>query len=297
MWMGIPLQIWQSRFHTTPFDEVFGRDLQPAMEVWRGEDKIWFLPRPQNDLWVNQGPYPTAERIVCAESFDVVDIYHVDEARHMSPPKVFPEAWQNTIPSGFYRRWLQTSPDLIKQQGSLKMRLPQRKGNTVEYPWATLTCGSGPMVPCDISPSPDQEKSRDGFTMRWPPDAQTPAPVSIEMESQRFYGRLRREKQIIGGSAIDVIKTEHDPEILGIGYWFHWPEPFDRCFSLPGGGHDLWQHQASMRECIQAWECGQQDEAFRQAENMVNRLTGEIQSTMIKAWFLPKLFATDEKVY
>src|SRR5437588_11011494 len=28
---------------------------------------------------------------------------------------------------------------------------------------------------------------------------------------------------------------------------------------------------------------------------MVNRLTGEIQSTMIKAWFLPKLFAIDEQ--
>ncbi len=37
--MGIPLQIWQSRFHTTPFDEVFGRDLQRALGVWRGEDK------------------------------------------------------------------------------------------------------------------------------------------------------------------------------------------------------------------------------------------------------------------
>jgi hypothetical protein len=77
--------------------------------------------------------------------------------------------------------------------------------------------------------------SREGvlgrFTITWqPPDSDELAPVSIEMESRRFYWRLTRETRMIDGRMVEVVVPERDPEMRGMNLWFRWPEPFNYCF-------------------------------------------------------------------
>jgi hypothetical protein len=50
-----------------------------------------------------------------------------------------------------------------------------------------------------------------------------------------------------------------------------------------------------MRECIQELGSGQYDAVLKKTENMVSRLTGKTQSTLMRSWFLPKLVAMDEQ--
>jgi hypothetical protein len=156
-----------------------------------------------------------------------------------------PEGWKNTLPVGLYRLWLQTQPEVYWGAKEMKMQLPVTEGEEIVYKLAIFKRAPGPIVPFTSFIPSAEEGTLGRLTMTWPPpDSDEPAPVSIEMESRRFYGQLRWETRVIDGRTIEVVVPERDPELLGMNLWFRWPEPFKHFFPT-GGGHDLWMHQAT----------------------------------------------------
>lgn len=293
--MNIPIQVWQPYFHTSPFDEVFARDLQRAMAKWQGEDLIWLIPNTQEGVWTtDHRGLTTIERAVCSEELDVISIFHIDEGHRVYPPPGLPQSWRNTLPSAFYKEWLSTLPDLIKGDKYIKMELPHIIDGEVSFETATITLGPGPIVPMiDF-----KETTKEGFLgsckMVWPPPGVgAPTPVSIEMESKRFYGSLRYETKTLDEREVEVVIAENDPEMLGFNLWYKWPEPFNKLFSL-SGGHDLWLNLAKLHECIRSLEQGEYRKVLREAESMVYRLTSEAESQLLRTWFLPKIAAGEE---
>jgi hypothetical protein len=290
--MTVPIQIWQPFFHTTPFDDAFSRDLQRAMAAWRGEDFVYLLPGAEEEAawFLLQDGLRIGQRLLRSEELDVISLYHVDEGRHLYPPLPLPETWQKTLPAGLYKKWLGVLPNLVKGATSLKMPLPVLNNGKTTFRNATITLGPGPMIPVT-----EVGKQDATFAMRWPPpDSRAPSPVSVEMESQRFYGALKRELRAFDGEQVEVIVPEKDPEMRGFNVWFQWPEPFDRLFPL-GGGYDLILHHAKLRHCIEKLGEGRHGEVLREAEGWVSRLTGEGEALLDRAWFVPKFFAMEEE--
>jgi hypothetical protein len=120
--------------------------------------------------------------------------------------------------------------------------------------------------------------------------------VSVERESQHYYGALAWEEREFEGSTVEIVVPENDPEMRAFHVWFRWPDPFNILFPL-GGGHDLLLYQAKFRGCIGKLEKGLRHEVLREVESIVHRLTGEGEALFERAWFFPKVFAMPEETF
>ncbi len=286
--MTIPVQVWVPFLWTSPLDATFARDFQRAQREWRREQYVWLDPDVgEVRRWMQRekGGLPEYACLVPSESINGFSIVHIDEGRRVHPPLLLPDAWQNTLPEGFYKQWLSTMPDFIEGYTSLSLLWPVVTGTQIAYEERELTLTPGSIMP--IVGFDERDRT---VTMVWPPpDAKAPPPISIEMESERFYGQLLRTTITTGGKEMPIVVSERDPKTRVFNVWLQWSAPFDLFFP-PDGGNDLLQHHAMMSSCIRKVDQGQREEARKIAALWVNQLTGEAETSLECAWFLPRVW-------
>jgi ribosomal protein S27AE len=169
--------------------------------------------------------------------------------------------------------------------------MPYFDGDRVRYRDASITCDPGYILPIS-GIKPDERE----FELSWPPPGVSlPSPVSPEFESNTFYGQLKRAHIATKYGVIDCIVSENEPTMRAMPIWMKWPEPFNDMFPT-GGGIDLLHHHGLMRKCVEQLTNGQSDRALRTIETWMNRLSGEAETRLERAWFLPKLMSDPETV-
>ena len=288
--MKVPIQLWVPKFQIGPVDEIPNSDLIRAELEWRGEQRIW-LSTVENKVtrWKTQKGPLGSECIVPADTDNVIDVYHVDKSGLSFPPLKLPSDWGDTLPEGLYQLWLNVMPKTVEGPRTISMEFPTVGDEGVSYVTQTFKMDPGSIVPI-VGIDEDKRLTR----MAWPPpDLNTPRTISPESESRRHYGRLDYARLEVDGREREVVSAEGDPEMLAINFWQQWPEPFGSFFQ-DGGGLDLLSHQAFMRRCILNWEAGRRHEALQEAQTWVSELTGEVETSMELAWFMPRVSGSIE---
>ena len=284
------IQVWAPFFEISPFEEAFSRDLQRAKREWRDEDRIWLIPgAEQVARWdVGEGGR-FSECLIPSETMNLMSVINVDEGRRTYPPLTLPEDWQNSLPEGLYRQWLNATPLIMEGPKSLSLSIPVARGERVSYVEETFEMEPGPIMPI----AGVNERARLTL-LAWPP-AGTDAvpPVSPETESRNFYGPLRRERLPADDQDIEVVVPEQDSQFRALNVWLRWPEPFGALFPT-GGGADLLYHRGLMRRYVDELRDGRYEKILREAEGWVSLFTAEAQAPLGKAWFMPKALANLE---
>ncbi len=293
--MTIPVQVWNPFLWVSPLDDTFSRDWQRAQREWRGEEYVWLDSDAQEvKRWLQkeEDGLPQYGCLIPSESINGFWIIHIDEGRKMHPPLPLSAAWErNTLPEGLYRQWLRTLPDLIEGCTSLSFLWPVVADGTISYEKREIELAPGPMMTITAV---DEDES--AITSAWPPPDVKAAPtISPEMESKELYGQLRRTTMLVEGKEMNIVVSDRDPEARAFNFWLQWREPFNMFFPY-GGGNDLLYHHAMMKTCIKKIAQGQRDEAKRRAETWVNRLSGEAETTLERAWFMPKAWTNPDSV-
>jgi hypothetical protein len=291
--MPVPVQVWAPVIERSPADAVLARDLQRAQAAWAGEDHVWLQPAamlagaPGVTGWytVEQGVRIGA-CLLPAEHLNAITLYHVDDLRHLYPLLGQPEAAQATLPEGLFRHWLNVQPAVVGAPAYFDWLFPRVVAGRVELRPTRVQTAAGPggLV---VTRTEEQEGERVGLT--WPlPASHAPTALSPEVEHPAMYGPLPREHVQWDGEKVDGVRTEHHPGRVASPLWFRWPDPLGCLFPL-GGGIDLLAHHNFMRQCIARAATGSRSKAERAAEGWVQKLSGEAESTLEKAWLLPRL--------
>ncbi len=291
MTSSAPVQVWAPFFQVSPLDELFSRDLHRAQREWRGEDRIWLMPDAKLVArWDVGKDGRFSECLIPSEGINLISVTHVDEGGRTSPPLVLPGDWQNALPKGLYRKWLNATPVVMEGPKSVALTVPVVADDRVSYVEETFEIEPGPIMPIAAMDESDR------VTMStWPPPGTNAVPpVSPETESSHFFGPLRRERVAIDGEQVEVVVPEKDPEFRAINVWMMWPDPFGALFPT-GGGLDLIYHRGLMWHCIAGLAEGRHSEVLRETEGWIGRLTGESEAPLGKAWFMPKALADPEK--
>ena len=266
--MIVPLQIWSPLVVSTPFDSIFYRDLARAEREWQGEDIIILEPLKKECSrgirYHNNLHYQICE--IPAERYNIIAISHLDEERKLFPQGLLPEAWRSGLPAGLYRQWLSTDPYFVPAEKELTFVVLGQEVTISEVP------DTRAMI--RINPLDRVNEKTTRVVVEWPPPGlDEQLLVSPEEEGKPIYAELAAKHGV------------DDSRLLRL----EWPEPFDLFF--PISGWDILRGWYLMDQCIKAWQSGQKDQALRQAEQWVSRLTGEARSTLAKAWFWPKALA------
>ena len=285
-----PVEVWAPFFSISPLDESFSRDLHRAHREWRGEDRIWLMPYTEKtERWDVGDDGRFSERLIPAESMNLISVIHVDEGRRTWPPLALPESSTNVLPEGLYRQWLNARPIVSFGPKSIALSVPTVTGDRVSYAEEKFDMEPGPIMPI----AGVDERSRSTVSI-WPPiDNNTVPPVSPETESSNFFGPLRREHVLVDGEQIDVVVPENDPQFRALNVWLRWPGLLGALFPT-GGGADLLYHRGLMRRCIDELKGGRSEEVLRETEAWVGRLTEESEAPLGKASLMPKALADPE---
>ncbi|HEY7343327.1 MAG TPA: hypothetical protein VH591_20820 [Ktedonobacterales bacterium] len=276
-------------------DDAFARDMQRAYAARLNEDRVWLLPdtppEPEVLRWyVDRGDLKEQSCMLRSEALNHLMIFHADEARRFYPPVIPGLSPKNVLPDGLYRLWLNANADLMEGKLEFIWPMPFYDGDRVRYRDATITCDPGCILPVTAI-RPDEGE----FELSWPPPGiSLPSTVSPEFESNTFYGQLKRARIATEYGEIDCVISEREPTMRAMPIWMRWPEPFNFMFPT-GGGIDLLHHRQLMRTCVKELAEGQIERALRTIEIWVNRLSGETETRLERAWFLPKLLCDPER--
>lgn len=279
-----------------PFDDAFSRDMQRAIAIWKNEDHVWLLPHapdePEALYWqVDCGDLKELSCMVRSEALNHLMIFHADEAKRLYPPVMPGLSEQNALPDGLYRLWLNAKPEAFEGTPQFVWSMPYLDGECVRYRDATITCDPGCILPITAI-KPDERE----FELSWPPPGVIlPSPVSPEFDSNAIYGQLKRARIATEFGEIDCVNSDKVPTMRAMPIWMRWPEPFNVMFPT-GGGIDLIYHRRLMHKCIEELTDGQFDHALRTIETWMNRLSGETETRLERAWFLPKLMSDPDTV-
>ncbi len=288
--MRQPVQVWDPLFYKSPFSE-FSIDLERAYKEWQGEDTIWLMPDAKEVIsWKDTiDGFIFINTIIPSDILNVFSIYHIDEGGRIYPP-YNDKKDANVIKDGLYRKWLKTYLEYYPGNDFIEVKIPVIKNKEFgHYEWKKIK-----VAPGSIMPITDISVDDYTFETRWPPpDKNMPNTVSPDVESQKFYGKLKFEKlkHKIGDKykEIDVVSSEKEPGGKALNIWYRWPEPF--CSLFPDGGNiDLIYHHAHMRNLIKQIGAGrdERERAIRKVESWVNRFVGDTESSLGKAFVLPK---------
>lgn len=288
--MRQPVQVWAPLFYKSPFGD-FSLDLERVYSQWQNEDRIWLMPEATKVIrWkVEENGLVFYEAAVPSDSLNVISIYHIDELGKVYPP--YSDTGDNIIETRLYKKWLKTYPEFYEGASTIEVKLPIIQNDRFShYEWKKIRIKPGPIVPIT-----DVNADEYTITTKWPPQGRhTPSIISPEVESRNFYGKLKFEKlkYKIGSEEkeIDVVSSEKQPVGKAINLWNKWPEPF--CSLFPDGGNiDLIYHHAHMRNLIGQIEFGGSDRqnAIQKAANWVNKFIGDGETTLGKAFILPRL--------
>ena len=293
--MTVPVQVWIPFLWASPSDETFSRDWLRAQREWRGEEYVWLDPDGQEvKRWTHRvgNELPQNACLVPSESINGFSILHIDEGRRVHPLFPLPDEWQNTLPPGLYKQWASTMPDIVEGRTFLPFMWPVVNGGTISYQEVEIQLAPGPIMPVTSVDENDWT-----ITSVWPPpNTKAPQTISPEMESERIYGRLSRTTMNIDGKEMNIVVSDKDPEVRAFNFWLQWREPFNVFFPT-SGGNDLLLHHAMIKKCIKKIAEGQRDEAARIAETWVSRLTGEAETTLDRAWFMPKVWTNPDGAF
>lgn len=148
--MTIPVQIWVPFLLTSPLDATFARDFQRAQREWHGEQYVWLDPDVgEVRRWKQreEGGLPEYSCLVPSESLNGFSIVHLDEGRKVHPLLLLPDAWQNTLPEGLYRQWLNTMPNFTEGHTPLSLLWPVATGTQIAYEERELILAPGSIMP------------------------------------------------------------------------------------------------------------------------------------------------------
>lgn len=289
--MRQPLQVWAPLFYKSPFGD-FPLDLERAYNQWQGEDTIWLMPDAKKVIrWKDTiDNFVFFNAIIPADNLNMLSVYHIDEKGRVYPPYTDTKD-ESIIEDKLYIKWLKTFPEFYEGASTIEVKLPIIQNDRFShYEWKKIRIKPGPIVPIT-----DVNADEYTITTKWPPQGRhTPSIISPEVESRNFYGKLKFEKlkYKIGSEEkeIDVVSSEKQPVGKAINLWNKWPEPF--CSLFPDGGNiDLIYHHAHMRNLIGQIEFGGSDRqnAIQKAVNRVNKFIGDGETTLGKAFVLPRL--------
>ncbi len=287
----LPVQIWSPLFYKSLFGE-FNLDLERAYNEWKNEDTIWLIPGIKEVIrWEDTiDNFIFINAAIPSDNLNMLSIYHIDEQDRIYPP--FTDVGgKNIIKESLYKKWLETYPEQYPGSEFIEINMPVIKDNKFShYDWKKIKVIPGPMVPIT-----DVKINEHTFNTRWPsPESDTPKTISPEVESKRLYGKLRFEKIKYNidkkDKIVNVVSSEKKPEGKAINVWLKWPEPFDSIFP-DGGSIDLMYHNAHMRNLIRLMGKGgpEKQKAILKATNWLNVFVGNAETTIGKAFVLPRL--------
>lgn len=150
-----PVQVWVPHLYVGPLDEAYNRDLLCARKEWRGEGRVWLLPYAKDIThWMleRQGLPRRRECIVPSETFNMISVVHVDDARRTYPwlgsrPS---DRVMGVVPPGFYTQWLNVLPDVHEAPKWVEMQVPTVSDSTVRYQNWEVKAGPEGGVPLRI---------------------------------------------------------------------------------------------------------------------------------------------------
>ena len=290
------IQIWISLHSRSPHRPDVQRDIRRVQEAWRGEDRIWLLPwikgvaRWSREIEIpyklssrgrqNVGtPYDFRELAIQSEQFDRIDIGHIDAQRRIFVPglrlPILAEGGDH-VPSQMYRKWSSVkNPGIVKSPGSVQLMVPEfGRKRTVSFKSVAFKEAPGPIMPFSEVNLDTRE-----VNLVWPPQgSMPPAPISVEAENIKHYGKLF----FVGDKANRTVRSENDPSANTLLARYVWPQPFDQLFPL-GGGHDLLLEREEIRRLVSKG-------AIESSVNLhAAPYLSEGTATVEKSWFWPRL--------
>jgi hypothetical protein len=194
MHIAVPVQVWAPLWGGSPFDPVFDRDLNRAVQVWQGEELIWLEPSAQQISRETRarGDFRYEILHVPAERFNIFTVVHLDEKRRLYPRGEAPAAWHQGLPAPLYLQWLNTPPRFVPAESALTFTIVGREITLSERPGTRAMIRLDPCGPTEDKTTP--------VTVAWPhPGFDTLPPVSPEEEGKLRYAALAAQR---GGDEI-----------------------------------------------------------------------------------------------
>ncbi|WP_432693986.1 hypothetical protein ACRBU7_14390 [Priestia aryabhattai] len=232
-----PIQLWLPylQIHSW-FDPAFKRDIERAMKLWQGEERIWLLPGCKEKIcWIRK----QTDIIECAipsETFNLITVVHVSKEGYMYPPggTCIPTEWKGELPANLLEQWLNADyPFFIKAKDEYKTPIPLIKNGKVIYTELPLPLSPGSAIPISAI---DEETGK--VSVRWPPEnSGLVDTISPESESRELLGNYMWKHNSTEDSPL-FKPVENAEGRKAIHSALLWPEPFRQTFPF-GGGWDL----------------------------------------------------------
>ena len=284
-----PVQVWVPLFFESPLGD-FLLDLQRAYKGWQNEDRIWLMPDAKKIIrWkIKKGNFLFYEAIIPSKTLNAISIYHIDEKGWIYPSFLPFTKLKNNAGSSLYKIWLKKPPLFYDSPDSATILLPVIKnGKFYQYEKKELK-----IEPKSIIPFIGVRKEDNTVLSSWPPSkSNIQDTISPYIESKNFYGELKFEKfKYKNGNKVremNVVSSEKEPSSKAIGKQIKWPKPFDKFFP-DGGTVDLINQYACMKDCIRKIEEKVIEKATQEVERFTNIFTGDTESPLERASFLPK---------
>ena len=287
-----PVQLWLPLFGHSPRIPEVGRDIERAFSSWQGEHRLWLLPGlSERRLWVHeQAGVRFLEAAIPSESFDRIDVLHVDADRRVYAParnlQFLGDAGYR-LPQRFYQKWVNCDLGVrAGQPRAIELLVPRFKGERVELRLEELKVDPDGIM--------DTYVDGDRWMNTWPPrDSNLPKSISPDAESANFHGRAYyhpTETIRLGDQDWPLVTSEkRSARALPLMFW--WEPPFDECF-FNGGGLDVVYARLAIQRLATE---GDRRRTVEVAGAQAAPYLSEGQSTVEKTWFLPRVVADGEQ--
>jgi hypothetical protein len=278
-----PIQLWLPWLADNLSSREAQRDARRAMEVWKGELKVWLLPELKKPVrwYEGKGKIRFPVLAIPAEHTDRLSVYHIGSNGQVCGP-----ASHSLSPmglDGLLDAWL----NLNSLEGGIKfygapetitIEVPRVTKKGVRYRNSEFRLVPGPTWPIVGV----DDKSR-VVKIKWPPDAMSVGPVSPEAESAEHYGPLRRADQ----EGVPTAISYKDPTFRSLHTICMLPKPLEQLAPF-GVGIDTLFGQAQMARFAQL-SATDRTEALKKAREAARIYLDGGQTTQELAWIFPTI--------
>jgi hypothetical protein len=229
--MNTCLQLWLPYFYSSPFDDIFLRDIERARREWTCEDRIWLLPdidKPKK--WrLKKGNTIINDLAVPSEKFNTILVVNVDEAGNFfrRPQYLIPRRWK-TLKGDLYEKFVNSKVTIKRGYCDFKCDVPyfsDETGELLGFKDKHFNSGPGRMLPIN-------ETEDGGIDVK---SSEVNGPLlSFLHEGEKTTWDHEREDDCI------VISKETGER--GINGFLSWGQPFNEMFPCGGGPEVLLEY-------------------------------------------------------